>query len=136
MTTVVCDGSVMISDSMLSDNGLKSITQKIFKINGCCIGFAGSYSEGLLFCEWYRDRRKRKPVLEDIEIMVLTPKGVVFYDESLIAMRSENKFNAIGTGRDYAIGAYSAGASTRETVEIACKHDIYSSLPLKEISID
>ena len=44
-------------------------------------------------------------------------------------------FGAIGSGSNYAIGAFDAGASLEEAVKIACKHNIYCSEPISSIEI-
>ena len=44
-------------------------------------------------------------------------------------------FGAIGSGANYAIGAYDAGASLEDSVKIACKRNIYCSEPLSTIEI-
>jgi len=131
MTTIACDGKTIISDSRCTDENLKTEVQKIFKVGSDYIGIAGNYSDGLLFVEWYQDKRRRKPHVDELEVIVLTPKGVFHYDPALIPMKVNEKFYAVGSGRDFAIGAYMAGATIQEAVEIACMCDVYSAKPLQ-----
>lgn len=54
----------------------------------------------------------------------------VLVDDEKVAFRIYDPFTAIGSGAAYAIGAMAAGADARTAVEIACRHDIYTSAPI------
>jgi ATP-dependent protease HslVU (ClpYQ) peptidase subunit len=60
-------------------------------------------------------------------LMVVTPAGKIqFYEKSYLPVEYENDFAAMGSGRDWALGAMACGKSAIEAVDIACQFDIYS----------
>lgn len=64
--------------------------------------------------------------------ILLAYGGLLFQIESdySVLHRDDGVF-AIGSGAQYAVGAYSAGASIQEAVEIAAENDIYTGLPVE-----
>jgi 20S proteasome alpha/beta subunit len=47
----------------------------------------------------------------------------------------QHPFQAIGSGAELAIGALEAGATPTQAIEIACKYDAYSSLPVNTAKV-
>ncbi|MFH1648719.1 MAG: hypothetical protein ABIA11_03290 [Patescibacteria group bacterium] len=45
------------------------------------------------------------------------------------------EFEAIGSGADYAIGAYYTGATVKKCVEVACEIDVHCGKPVKQLRI-
>ena len=70
------------------------------------------------------------PKLDRDTVIQLTPEGRVFvyWQEHPVELHSE--FDAWGSGGDVALGALYCGKSAVEAVEIACKVDVNSGLPV------
>ena len=136
MTTIATDGKTIASDSCISGD-YKTKGQKLFKVKDSVIGICGNYSQGLLFVEWYKDKRKEKPALTDegFEAIVVSKDKVEIWDCNLIPMEFDEKKTAIGSGGRLAIAAMDAGKSPVEAVRIACKRDDFSSLPIRKMKI-
>ncbi len=127
MTTVACNKELMASDSLACDNDIKTTAQKIFRVGHDIVGVAGEYQAGLLFVEWYHDRRKSKPDVGDgFEAFALTAKSIFKYESRLIPMPIEEEFAAIGSGGQLAIMAMTLGLPPHAAVREAAKLDVYS----------
>lgn len=98
------------------------------------IGTAGESSPALLFVDWYgTDQPKPTELLEseaDIDIVVLSKRGVFAYDKWCRGEKIIDRFYAIGSGTKAALGALHMGASAIQAVAIACKIDPYSAPPI------
>lgn len=63
---------------------------------------------------------------------ILSIKGIMMKDEDIYYKYynpgiKEHRFDALGSGREYALGAMSAGAGAEEAVIIASRHDKHTS---------
>lgn len=144
MTTIVVRNGVMASDSRVtvdSEAGGARVfrCEKIFrketpKEGVVLIGTAGESSPGLLFVDWYgTDKPTPAELLEgeaDIDIVVLTKRGIFSYDKWCRGEKVVGKFYAIGSGAKAALGALHMGADAIKAVKIACKIDPYSAAPI------
>lgn len=133
MTTIAFDGEHIAADSMLS-GAYVDTAEKIFKISGGYLMMAGSYSEGLIFKKWCKDRTKPKPKLDDFEALEIRGKKVMYYDEGIepIPLKAPA---AIGTGCQFAMGAMLAGATAKEAVKIASKLDEATGGRIKVVKV-
>ncbi len=132
MTTIACNKFEMVGDSQYT-NGYDTASKgfKVFKINNDIIGLTGDRDSGQLFLEWYKSGiNNEKPDIQDFAALILTPEGIFEVFNKLIIHKVEAPFAAIGTGSQIALGSLASGKSPREAVRIACKYDIYSSLPV------
>lgn len=132
MTTIACNRKMMVADMQSDDAGTKCPAHKIFRVKGAIIGIAGEYGQGLLFRDWYKDRRKKKPELtEDFSALVLTRQGIEKWENTLVSQPIDLPFYAIGTGGHLALAAMECGRDPKQAVKIACKYDTHSGLPLE-----
>lgn len=125
MTCIAFKAGVMAADSRISGQ-YNSLGVKLFKRRDTLIGFAGDVSQGLVFVDWYFDREQRKPDLSEEKdwcALVVSVRGIEYWDCSLRAQPIPEKIAAIGSGAPFAIGAMDAGRSAREAVAIACRRD-------------
>lgn len=132
MSVIAWDGKSIVADKMMTNEGMQSIATKLFKLNsGEIAAFTGDLCEGLALIDWYNNGHKKEdwPEFQTMEnftrMVVATSDGIVFYDQLPVAVKIQDKFHAWGSGRDYAMGAMSMGATAMEAVEIACKHSIH-----------
>ena len=134
MTTVCYKGGVMAADKQATSSGCKhGKMTKIFKINGHLVGVAGDGHACMEMIRWFTNGAKEEdfPEIQKDEdngmLMVVTPAGKIqFYEKSYLPIEYENDFAAMGSGRDWALGAMVCGKSAIEAVDIACQFDIYS----------
>lgn len=96
------------------------------------MGFAGSGSHASALLEWFGGGKdpEKWPVGKDGECdaIFISKHGEVFgysgkggpHQE-----RYENRFVAMGSGRDYALAAMHLGHSAKEAVEVACALDVF-----------
>jgi len=96
------------------------------------IGFAGDVVDGLKMVEFLRSKDEQPPALsEDFEALAMDLRTgkctyYTYYEKQLIPIPITDKFEAIGTGDELAIGAMEFGATAIEAVRVAIKRDINS----------
>lgn len=148
MTTIAFDGKSIAADSKQTDNwGLLSwVDDKIFKTDTVLVGGAGDVA---LLRKWRRDFKDHWTVQEllafgypsykkdenDPTIMLVDRRTkCIYYQSQGVFLLCRRAYHAIGSGRDFALGAMACGKSAREAVEIAIGFDngsgglIYSEL--------
>ena len=138
MTTIAFKDGLLVADTAVTDNG-KYLGQvcKIHKIQNFMLAGAGSLLTLNKFMEWFRmgaDVTKPFDITKengfDVICIDLNTKEIWEYNSDILATKIDQKYYALGTGTDFALGAMHAGATAKEAVEIACKIDIYSRKPL------
>lgn len=141
MTTIAYRSGVLAGDSQATDDQ-RWTNDKIFAIDTragrLLVGICGEVHAGLIFLEWLKDDRNRKPDLgsEEFDAIVIAENGrVTVWNESLIGWRPKGKFFAIGSGAPSAMGAMHAGKSAVEAVKIACKVDPYTRGPVRSLKL-
>ena len=135
MSIVTYTEGVMASDSLVVDgDGLRrSYMGRIKKGKDFIIGFVGSSTlvetfwrshSGMPFhilvATGYRDDRWK-----DLGIMVADADGRCFYFDGRVFTQVEEPFCAMGSGRDYALGAMKMGATPMTAVNTAIHFDAY-----------
>lgn len=133
MTTVACNRKVMAADSRRTRGSFAYLSPpKISRVNGDLVCTTGSAAEGEAFLEWYKDQPKKIPTFKALNVLILTKEGAIFevYEDGRLLEVIE-PFYALGSGGELAIAAMAAGASPRRAVEIACKYDKNSGLPVQ-----
>lgn len=131
MTCVVWDGKTLAADKRAVNNGLAFTVTKIRKINGDFVAAAGDFSPIMAIFRWYEngaDPDKLPECQKDKDrygfLMVIKPDGTITkYEQDGLPYVIEEKYHAIGCGRDYALGALAMGADARKAVDIACRFD-------------
>lgn len=144
----------MAADSRVSNGDHEFLThaEKITRLpTGALYGGAGDGDDRELLTLLQRATASRLPSRRalaatqvDVAALLAFPSGPVFY----LAVYKEEEdwkgeltrvlapFCAVGSGRNYAMGAMEHGASAAEAVEIACRHDAMSGLPLQCIRLE
>lgn len=132
MTVIVWDGKTLAADKMAVQGGLKRPVTKIKKINGNLCAISGDWDLAQETFEWFAkgaDPEKLPPYYRDKDdwqpMLVITPMGrVIKYERSPYPMEYTESvetqgFYAMGSGRDFAIGAIAMGADAIEAVRVA-----------------
>lgn len=136
MSVVAAKDGVMAADSRITCNGLVATCTKIFRRGGDLIGVVSvDDGAGLLFLDWYKSGRSRPEILvtgdADFYALVLDEYQRLFlYDKWCRGEQLREKFFAIGTGADLAMGAMEAGKTAPQAARIACKRDMHCGLPV------
>lgn len=107
------------------------------------IGTAGGSYLGMVFVDWYPGIAKVAPgsgqppeilrdahLEEDFECVILEGEHVYTVNHLCRPVRCIEPFVAVGSGRKAAMAAMHMGANAKRAVEIACKIDPYSALPI------
>lgn len=150
MTTIAYKNGVIAADSQVtveSEGGgarnfaTKKLFRKTVQINGhatdVILATAGESAPGSLFVEAWGTGKSLTEVRElftysecDFTILVVTPDGLFEVDKWCVMEPVYEPFYAIGSGSKIAMGAMEAGASAQKAVEIACRRDPYTALPV------
>lgn len=151
MTTIAYANGVMASDSAAtcSRTGQKVLMgAKIFRINSDLVmGFVGEpdMREAVKF---FRDVRceRELPTAQDIfqifkddALLVFCKPRKIFYLETDKKVsniyRCADKYAAMGSGSDVARGFMFWGGDARGAIKAACKHNAFTSGPIKTVMI-
>lgn len=126
MTTVAADhrSLSMVGDSKCTSGDIWSPMTKVFAHKGELIGISGDVRQATRWLKWYTGpRRGSMPKLLEYEALVLRKDGLFHVTSDGFEMRVEQGFYAIGSGAMAALALMTAGHSTTEAVEIACRVD-------------
>lgn len=137
MTIIAWDGKTLAADKQSTSHGLGHTVTKIFRVTDTddrfigLVGFVGSQPHALELLHWFRNGMHRstwpdsKTPGESADALFISPqREILAYIGTPHAQRYEDKFIAMGCGRDYAITALHLGKTAKEAVEIACLFDI------------
>ena len=131
MTVIAWDGKTLAADKQTSFGSTKTTTTKIFKIYGALIGSAGISVHCAAMAEWFRGGRieDKFPAFQknndtSVDVICIEPDGRCHvFQTSHIPVLIEEKFMALGSGSNYALGAMYLGKTAREAVDVACALD-------------
>lgn len=161
MTTVAFKAGIMACDSCWTyGDSVDTLSTKITRLkSGALLGHGGC-NDSRLFVEMLDNVKtvkglpKYKELLEIrasfIGLLVLPNKEIIklcttamgpdqWNDDNTTELGLwviEDGHSAIGSGADFAIGAMDFGASARQAVKVACRRDINSRLPIRQISLE
>lgn len=150
MTTIAFDGTTMAADSQCSWGHVPlQSPAKIIVTRDVVIGLSGDGDCRELESKLAEvDRPEDVPLVGELrdaheyllaivcfrklkELWLLQTKD----DEGSFFIKVEDKFIAIGTGGDLAMGSMAAGCTAKEAVKLACKHDVGSSPPIRTVKV-
>jgi 20S proteasome alpha/beta subunit len=108
----------MACDSRSSDDDGEYHTtdDKIERIGKALIGCASNYEDIFKFLDWYRNRDKERPEIENCLALELDSKGIWLYANTCHRSRLTEPFFAIGSGSLAARAAMKWGATPAEAV--------------------
>ena len=137
MTVIVATHNTMCADTFSHTKVSGFYVHKIVRIGTTLVGCAGPSELCQRFISW-RTKGSKRPVWglnEPFEALVLDKTGLYVYYTSCTPDRVNLPYFAIGSGRQYAMGALAQGASAEQAVEIACKFDPYSKSPVELLKL-
>lgn len=143
MTIIAYDGKTVASDRQMTDNGLKSAAQKIFKLeDGTVIAVVGDFALSLAMKDWYIAGRPegKCPCNHDKNnygsIVVFKPDGTIEeYENYETPVQIIDPFMAWGSGRNYAMTALALGKSAEEAVKLACQFDVFCGMGFDSLPV-
>ena len=143
MTCIAWDGITLAADKLSLNAGLKRTVTKIRRIDNLLCGGAGDFYELIEVLEWVEQGRKKenypKRMAEkecDSALLVIEEGVIKMYAHSPYPTIFEDKYFALGSGRDYAITAMYLGKTARESVEIACLFESSCGNGIDELKLD
>lgn len=149
MTTIAYVDGFMVGDSRMSrGNEYTSGAQKVFVTDYFIVGFSGSFGcvpAALGFIKQHEDGPNATNFYhvwdqfpdfgEGVGVLMVNKNGDVFYGGECPPVLVARKFEAIGTGAAFAVGAMAQGASAERAVEIAASFDVFTGGALHTVSI-
>lgn len=104
----------------------------MWRINGALVGLAGDIAEGVKFLQWWRGKGEF-PTMNESHALVLSAKGLEFYDVTMTPTMISSGREAIGGGAKAAMCAFEAlgWKDPKRAVQIVCKHDAGSRGPVR-----
>ncbi len=140
MTTIAASRTEMAADSKCTNGNQSFKTRKLYRIGDAIVGAAGNDGGINKFLEWIRagdpDLETPKFAKDDeLEALVLTPAGLFSYGTSCAPDEVLDEFYAIGSGGNAALAAMHLGCSPSAAVEVACKVDNGSGLPVQAFAL-
>lgn len=143
MTTIAWDGETLASDTLSTSGNMKlsGICKKTLRVGKYRVAFSGEYAPAQIFF--------KNNILSDLELgeMKYEPFSPSEDDYTILIIEDGCKncwlYNstsgfwdefqppiAIGSGSKYAIGSMYSGFSSESAVEVSCKLDTHSGLPV------
>lgn len=133
MTVIAWDGLIMAGDKRTNFGGLHATTTKVHRLpDGSLAGCAGNTAQIAEMVHWLAQGAdvgkipaSQRDAKECVSMLVVYPNGHLWqYENTPYPIRIENKFWAIGSGRDFAMAAMRLGRSALDAVALACELDM------------
>lgn len=118
----------------MCNGSLKRRVTKLRRINGDCCGVAGDWDHAQAMLKWYENGAKpedypefQKNLDNFVGLLVITKdRRILKFERSPYPMDHTETFQfAMGSGRDFAMGALEMGADAHKAVEVASRLDAY-----------
>lgn len=137
-------GDLLYSNSVLNWKG----APKIIKVKPheahwthgeFIMGFAGIAHEMISLMDFYMNPEAyggKVPKTRETKALILTKKGIFFFDRPDTWMRVREPYHSIGSGSTFATGAMAVGASTKEAILAATKSDPWTGKGVTTIKLN
>lgn len=131
--SMVCDGRSCVGDTIACNNAVKITRLK----DGSLLGLSGRASVQPKLAAWLNNEGAFPKDCGDWSALHLLPGEVRFYNQD--ASEGYNPLDlpaAVGSGREFAIGAMLAGASAQKAVHIATQADPFSGGKITTVHLE
>lgn len=135
MTTIIATKEGVWGDTKCGCN-VNFKTQKIFRIGSSVVGGCGGLANIYRFVEYMKTGEK--PEWDDesgFEAIEVKADGMWCWDKELVPLKIREKYYAVGSGAQYAIGAMDAGATPKAAMLIVSKRDDSTNAQIEFLSI-
>lgn len=130
MTTVVVTRDAMYSDSKCGGD-IPFRTQKLFRIGDSILGTTGDLYACLKFLKWFEEKGEVElSGDDDWEVAELNAAGIWLWDKNAVPIPVLEDYYALGSGGKHAITGLDCGKTPEEAIELACRRDEGSALPV------
>lgn len=131
MTVVAYDGRTLAADKQATHVGYGMTTTKVRRVKLGMAAACGDTSVARALMAWAEggckaDAFPTNAKDSDAQLLLVTFAGkVLLYCGSVHPMEIEDRFTALGSGRDYALAAMHLGCNASEAVKVACEFDAF-----------
>lgn len=144
MTVIAWDGKTLAADKAATICGHAHTVTKIYRIPDGLVGFSGNGGGAMALLEWFRNGRKIAdwPKYQDKDdtsagAMFIDREGRQFnYGSTPFPEPVEDRFGAMGAGRDYALAAMHLGCDACRAIEVACALDVTCGNGIDTLGLD
>jgi len=131
MTCIAWDGKTLAADKRACYDGMICTVTKIFRVGDVLVGGSGDLVYVLAMVEWVRAGRitsdfpaEQRSKDDWQPVLVIEPDGTLsLYERTPYPVRYEQRFMAIGSGREFARAAMHLGCTSEEAVGVAMALD-------------
>ena len=130
MTIIAWDGKTLAADRMATNCGYGRTVTKIFRVPAGLVGFAGDGSRAMALLQWFKDGANPATYPEFqkegdcVGVLMVGNDGRGYgYSHTPYPTPQEDPFDAIGSGRDYALAVMHLGFDAVKAVEVASALD-------------
>jgi len=137
MTVIAATHKSMSADTFSHTKVSGFYVHKIVRVGKSLVGCAGPSELCQRFINW-RTKGSKRPVWgqnDQFEALVLDKTGLYVYYTSCTPDRVNLPYFAIGSGRQYAMGALAQQATSEQAVDTACLFDPYSKAPVETLTL-
>jgi 20S proteasome alpha/beta subunit len=137
VTTIVYADGVMAADTQITVGATKYQGTKIFRLkDGSLFGGAGDGPVVNRARDYLEGKRSTRPKVDQCVMLRVMPDGEIrFHAATWDYEVLTDRFVAIGSGSEFALGALECGKGAVQAVEIACRRDANSGFPVESISL-
>ena len=126
MSVIAWDGKTLAADKRATHAGLIRTTTKIFRANGCLVGYDGGAANGEEMVAWFiaGENIESFPAMQRDKddycgFLIIRPDGrIEKYERTPYPIKFHDPIFAIGSGRDFTLMAMHLGKSAAESVEL------------------
>lgn len=141
MTIIAWDGETLAADKQSTFANMRVTATKINRMpNGSLFAASGETSMCKALRYWYENGADldKWPDKDKACSVLVIEKGprILYYDAGPHPVEIEERFCAMGSGRDYAIAAMYLGHSAREAVALASHFDASCGRGIDELKLD
>ena len=150
MSVIVWDGKYLAADKQATNGSLARTTTKIGKRvlnnkdNSFLWGVTGDADLGAARVEWIAQTRSKSDAGQypaalpgaSTTVMVIDQHGIRMWENVPFPMKLEDEYVAIGSGRDFALGAMHCNADAAQAVTTASVFDVYCGGGVDLLSMD
>jgi hypothetical protein len=131
MSVIAFDGVTLAADKRGSGGTLILTTTKIFRINGCLVGYTGELVFGEQMLAWFKageniaDFPPSQRDKDDWALLLIVRPDckLQLYERTPYPVTYEDKLFSVGSGAPYALAAMHCGRTAAEAVALTCLLD-------------
>lgn len=139
MTTIAYKDGILAADSLVCNGSARAAmtTRKIRRIGKVLIAGCGYIGELEAFVDWVAAGMKDTDPLRggETSALLLAPGQPPVLFGTRGPWPASSEYIAMGSGEDFAFGAFSAGADAVGAIEAAIRHDVYSGGPIVTLKL-